>query len=150
MELFKAGKYKATGFPGVPMSNDQRDCVQSDVNDIWTDFKCDVKCVRTFAQDSAMEGQTFSGKSAAKVGLVTHIVNDFSTMIRHKSHLQGHSKMMHAFFAEEQMEKTEEEQPGTEVHETEEKDENKIHEAIEAAQAEAEADVKPIQTDKKL
>lgn len=150
MELFKAGKYKATGFPGVPMSSDQRDHVQSDVNDIWTDFKGDVKSVRTFAQDSAMEGQTFSGKAAAKAGLVTHIVNDYSSAVRHKSHLQGHSKMMAAFFAGEQMEKAEEEQPGTEVHETEENGENKIHEAIEAAQAEADADVKPIQTDKKL
>lgn len=150
MELFKAGKYKATGFPGVPMSKEQKEHVQSDVIEIWNDFKGDVKSVRMFAEESAMEGQTFSGKAAAKVGLVTHIVNDYSAVALTKSNSQSHSKIIRAFFAEEKMEKTEEEQPGTEVPEIEEKDENKIHEAIEAAQAESDADVKPIQTDKKL
>lgn len=149
MELFKAGKYKATGFPGVPMSKEQKEHVQSDVIDIWNDFKADVKSVRMFAEDSAMEGQTFSGKAASKVGLVTHIVNDYSMAVRHKSHLQNGSKAM-AFLAEEQTETSKEEMDETELPEKEEKGETNIQEAIESAQAEADSDIKPIQTDKKL
>lgn len=72
--LFQAGKFKAAGLPGRPMSKDEAAMFQTEVERIWADFKATVREGRSLAgatvPDSAMEGQTFRGAAAVSAGLV--------------------------------------------------------------------------------
>lgn len=78
VHMIKSGKYKATGAPGTAPTDDQLAWEQETVNEMHADFKATVKQVRKFAQDADMEGQVFTGKTAAKKGLVTGTVRDLS------------------------------------------------------------------------
>jgi len=78
VNVIKSGKYKAAGAPGTSMTEDQLAWEQETVNEMHSDFKATVKQVRKFAQDADMEGQIFTGKTAAKKGLVTGVVSDLS------------------------------------------------------------------------
>ena len=81
-ELVKAGKYKGIGIDGLGMSPEQRDLLQTEVDDIHADFKAAVTSVREFVSDDAMQGQSFSGKRAAEAGLVTSLVNGFDELMQ--------------------------------------------------------------------
>lgn len=78
VHVIKSGKYKAAGAPGTSPTDEQLAWEQETVNDMHADFKATVKQVRKFAQDCDMEGQVFTGKVAAKKGLVTGVVSDLS------------------------------------------------------------------------
>jgi hypothetical protein len=81
MDVIKSGLYKGAGIAGTSLDDQQREMLQKEVEEIHADFKADVKAVREFADDSAMEGQTFSGKNAAAAGLVTGLVNGFDELM---------------------------------------------------------------------
>ena len=81
MDVIKSGLYKGAGIAGTSLDDKQRGMLQKEVEEIHADFKADVKAVREFADDSAMEGQTFSGKNAAAAGLVTGLVNGFDELM---------------------------------------------------------------------
>jgi hypothetical protein len=81
MDVIKSGLYKGAGIAGTSLDDKQREMLQKEVEEIHADFKADVKAVREFADDSAMEGQTFSGKNAAAAGLVTGLVNGFDELM---------------------------------------------------------------------
>ena len=55
--------------------------LQEEVSDIHADFKAAVKSVRSFVEDSSMEGQMFSGKRGAEAGLVTSLTNGFDELM---------------------------------------------------------------------
>lgn len=78
VHVIKSGKYKAAGAPGTAPTEEQLAWEQETVNEMHADFKATVKQVRKFAKDEDMEGQVFTGKTAAKKGLVTGTVNDLS------------------------------------------------------------------------
>jgi len=111
MDVIKAGKLKAIGVPGTSMTEEQRKHVQDDVNEIHTDFKNDVKMVRTEVEDDHMEGQGFSGKKSAEHNMVTGLADDLEEAL-------GRSAQWRAF--------------------TEEKDEHEKHEDSETAEEEKE------------
>ena len=81
MDVIRAGAMKGAGIPGTSLDAGQRQMLQSEVNEIWADFKAAVKGVREFVDDASMEGQTFSGKKAAEAGMVTALVNGFDEMM---------------------------------------------------------------------
>lgn len=81
MDVIRAGTYKGAGIPGTSLDANQRKMLQDEVVSIWDDFKAAVKSVRSFVEDSSMEGQTFSGKKAAEAGLVTSLVNGFDELM---------------------------------------------------------------------
>ena len=82
MDVIKSGIYKGAGIPGTSLDEAQRKMLQQEVEDIHADFKEAVKSVRSFVEDSSMEGQQFSGKRAAEAGLVTSLTNGFDEMIQ--------------------------------------------------------------------
>jgi signal peptide peptidase SppA len=81
MDVIRAGTYKGAGIPGTSLDANQRKMLQDEVLSIHEDFKAAVKSVRSFVEDSSMEGQTFSGKKAAEAGLVTSLVNGFDELM---------------------------------------------------------------------
>ena len=82
MDVIKSGAYKGAGIPGTSLDEGQRKMLQQEVEDIHVDFKDAVKSVRSFVEDSSMEGQQFSGKRAAEAGLVTALTNGFDEMVQ--------------------------------------------------------------------
>jgi hypothetical protein len=81
MEVIKSGLFKGAGISGTSLDDQQREMLQREVEEIHSDFKTAVKSVREFADDSAMEGQSFSGKNAAEAGLITGLVNGFDELM---------------------------------------------------------------------
>lgn len=81
MDVIKSGAYKGAGIPGTSLDDNQRRMLQEEVSDIHSDFKAAVKSVRSFVEDSSMEGQMFSGKRGAEAGLVTSLTNGFDELM---------------------------------------------------------------------
>lgn len=81
MEVIKSGDLKGAGISGTALSDAQRKMLHDQTVEIHTDFKNDVKAVRSFVQDSDMDGQVFSGKVAASKGLVTGLVDGFDELM---------------------------------------------------------------------
>lgn len=69
VEVFAAGKYKSTGMPGVALTDDQRAWLQSDVEEIASDFRSAVLVRGRSIPAEAMEGQTFSARQAMRFNL---------------------------------------------------------------------------------
>lgn len=80
-EVIKSGIFKGAGIQGTSLDDNQRSMLQAEVIDIHQDFKAAVKAVRSFVEDSSMEGQCFSGKRGAEAGLVTGLVNGFDELM---------------------------------------------------------------------
>lgn len=72
VELIKAGKFKAAGYPGTSLTSDQRAQLQGQVDQIHKMFTDHVKANRAVSDD-AMQGQTFIGEQAVKAGLIDRI-----------------------------------------------------------------------------
>ena len=81
MEVIRSGALKGAGISGTALSDAQHKMLHDQTVEIHTDFKDDVKAVRSFVQDADMEGQVFSGKVAASKGLVTGLVNGFDELM---------------------------------------------------------------------
>jgi signal peptide peptidase SppA len=69
VEVFAAGKFKGMATPGVPLSEEQRALIQSDIEEIATDFKTAVLARGRKIPDAAMEGQSFSARNAQRLNL---------------------------------------------------------------------------------
>jgi signal peptide peptidase SppA len=69
MEVFAAGKFKSAGTPGTSLSDDQRDWLRSEVEEVAGDFRAAVLARGRRIPDEAMEGQTFSGQKAMRFNL---------------------------------------------------------------------------------
>jgi signal peptide peptidase SppA len=69
VEVFAAGKFKGMATPGVPLSEEQRALIQSDIEEIAIDFKTAVLARGRKIPDAAMEGQTFSARNAQRLNL---------------------------------------------------------------------------------
>lgn len=76
IELFTSGKYKGMGFPGTPLSQDQRDLLNERVMEIAQMFYDQVRANRPDVGDEAMQGQTFKADRALAHGLIDSIVTD--------------------------------------------------------------------------
>jgi ClpP class serine protease len=72
IELIKAGKYKAMGFPGSSMTLEQRNFLQGQVNSINAAFHSAVLAKREIKEED-LEGQAFSGGEAFARGFVDEI-----------------------------------------------------------------------------
>lgn len=81
VELIKAGKLKGIGFPGTQLNEEQRAHLKERVIRIHDEFKAHIRANRGGIADSAMEGQTFSGKDAAKIQLVDMVVTSKADVV---------------------------------------------------------------------
>lgn len=69
----KEAKYKGAGAIGNPLTDEQRENIQSSVDSSFKIFKNAVLSMRPDVPDSAMQGQTFRGDEAKKQKLVDRI-----------------------------------------------------------------------------
>lgn len=81
MQVIKAGKLKGAGIEGTKLSDEQKDDLQTQVDELYEDFKTAVRGKRKMVKDEDMEGQVFSGKTAARKGLVTGLAPSLSALI---------------------------------------------------------------------
>ena len=75
VEVFTVGKFKAMGAPGVPLTEDQRALIQSNLGEIAQEFHDAVLSNGRKVPADAMEGQTFRGKQAERVNLAKVVKN---------------------------------------------------------------------------
>jgi len=81
VDLIKAGKFKAAGFPGTTLSEDQRALLQERVDQLHAAFKESVRAKRRYVRDTDMEGQDFYGREAAEKRLLTGLVSSREQLI---------------------------------------------------------------------
>lgn len=90
VEVFAAGKFKSTGFPGVALTDDQREWLQSDVEEIASDFRAAVLARGRSIPAEAMEGQTFSSRKAMRFNLAGTVKNrDAALAMLRSRHVAG-------------------------------------------------------------
>lgn len=69
-EPITSGKFKAMGFPGTSLSEEQREQLQFRVDNLAEEFKAAVRGSRGNIDDEFMQGQTFTAKEALEIGLI--------------------------------------------------------------------------------
>jgi signal peptide peptidase SppA len=69
VEVFSVGKYKAMGVPGLPLSDEQRSLISSNLAEIASDFHAAVLARGRAIPAEALEGQSFSGRQAQRHNL---------------------------------------------------------------------------------
>lgn len=73
VDVIASGKYKGAGVPGTSLSQEQRELLQRQVNDLADEFKVHVSANRDGLVDmDAMQGQSF----AASAGLSEHLIDE--------------------------------------------------------------------------
>ncbi len=85
IEVFAAGKFKSAGTPGTSLTDEQREWLQTDVNEIAADFKSAVLSKGRKIPDEAMEGQTFSARNAQRFNLAGTIKDRATAVARLRS-----------------------------------------------------------------
>lgn len=70
-----SGKYKLLGASFKPLTDEERDMLQTESDRIHAEFKQAVKAVREVS-DEHLQGQIFRGEEAAGIGLTDGIVED--------------------------------------------------------------------------
>lgn len=73
MDVFTTGAFKAIGYDGTSLTNEQRTWIQGQVAYLSTRFKDFVRSRRPKVKDEAMEGQWFTGEQAIEAGLADGI-----------------------------------------------------------------------------
>jgi len=82
VEVFAAGKFKGAGVPGVPLTGDQRDWLQAQVEEIAGDFRTAVMARGRKIPEEALEGQSFSARMAQRLNLAGVVRNRDEAMAR--------------------------------------------------------------------
>jgi len=82
VEVFSVGKYKAMGAPGTPLTDDQRELIQSNLAETAADFHAAVLSRGRAIPAEAMEGQTFSGRQAQRFNLAGMVPDRAEAMRR--------------------------------------------------------------------
>ncbi len=80
-ELIKAGRHKATGISGLPISDDDRALLQEAVNETYNTFTTAVRAGRGDLPDDVMQGQMFSANRALDAGLADGIVASYRSAL---------------------------------------------------------------------
>ena len=84
VEVFAVGKYKAMGAPGTPLTDDQRELINSNLAEIAGEFHKAVMARGRSIPAEAMEGQTFSGRQAQRFNLAGMVSDRGEAMRRLK------------------------------------------------------------------
>lgn len=80
-EVYKDGALKGDGIVGVPLTEEQKAHIQSQVNYVGRQFRSTVLRTRANVPAEAMQGQSFYGAQGAENGLVTGLVNSLDELI---------------------------------------------------------------------
>lgn len=79
--VVKAGKHKAAGLPGNPLSEEEIKLLQEKVDGIYQRFTSMISAKRPQVASSTMQGQTFFGKEAQKLKLVDALTNSVGSLV---------------------------------------------------------------------
>jgi len=82
MVVIKSGKFKGAGIEGTSLSEEQIANFQETMDMVAADFKASVNMKRKMVKAEAMEGQPFTGKQGASLGLVTGLADSFNDALR--------------------------------------------------------------------
>jgi len=82
VDVFAAGKFKGAGVPGVPLTGEQRDWMQAQVEEIAGDFRTAVLARGRKIPEEALEGQSFSARMAQRLNLAGVVRNREEAMAR--------------------------------------------------------------------
>jgi signal peptide peptidase SppA len=82
VEIFKSGKYKAAGFPGVALDEEVRKHLQLEVMETYNEFAGFVKKYRADLNYEYMQGQTLTGRKAADVGMVDGTAKNIDSLLQ--------------------------------------------------------------------
>ena len=82
VEIFKSGKYKAAGFPGVALDEEVRKHLQLEVMETYNEFAGFVKKYRADINYEYMQGQTLTGRKAAEVGMVDGTAKNIDSLLQ--------------------------------------------------------------------
>ena len=82
VEVFSVGKYKAMGAPGTPLTDDQRELINSNLAETAEEFHAAVLARGRSIPPEAMEGQTFSGRQAQRFNLAGMVPDRAEAMRR--------------------------------------------------------------------
>lgn len=82
MEVFAVGKYKAIGHPANPLTDEHRDHIRENLQEVAADFHAAVLSRGRAIPAEALEGQAFSGKQAQKMNLAGMVPNRAEAMRR--------------------------------------------------------------------
>lgn len=81
LQLFRDGKYKALGYPGKAMTDDEKEFLEGEVTGLSAKFKDFVKSRRPKIDPKALEGQCLSGTKAKNAGLVDGFYRDLDALV---------------------------------------------------------------------
>lgn len=81
LEVFTVGRYKAMGMPGTSLTDEQRQLIESNLGEIAQDFHTAVLSKGRNIPPEAMEGQTFTGRQAERMGL-SQLIDDYSEVTK--------------------------------------------------------------------
>lgn len=90
MEIFKSGKYKAAGYPGTDLTDDQKQEIQGTIDELGAMFRAHVSASRPGADPANMQGQTFLGAKAVALGFADDDAPSMASfMTRFKAYLNA-------------------------------------------------------------
>lgn len=78
VRVFTSGKFKAAGYPGTSLTEEQADNIQEGIDAMFTDFRDAVLRRGRNISDETMQGQTFSGKVGAELNVATDTVSGYA------------------------------------------------------------------------
>jgi len=87
-EMIASGKYKGMLFPGIPVTDEQRELLEDNVDTLATSFKNFVVDRRGNVPESLMEGQTVFG-AEAKAGLLIDEIGTLADAIYEAAEIAG-------------------------------------------------------------
>jgi signal peptide peptidase SppA len=73
VSLFASGANKGAGFPGVPLTDEQRNTIRADITRMALEFKNHVTTNRPDVPESAMDGRMFGAMEALEIGLIDDV-----------------------------------------------------------------------------
>lgn len=76
MQMISAGKYKGVGASWKPLTDEETEMLQAQVDSMYADFKAAVTSKRPKVADSTMQGQWFDGAAADDLYLVDELSGD--------------------------------------------------------------------------
>lgn len=77
VQAISDGKYKLTGAPFKPLSDEEKSMLQARVDAIGTQFRAALTASRTIAAED-MQGQSFTGEEAVAKGFADALANDLA------------------------------------------------------------------------
>lgn len=81
VHVISSGWAKGIGWEGAEITNEQLDFLKADIMENAQVFKNDLKSVRKSIPEEAMNGQWFSGRKAAALGIITGIAPNIESVL---------------------------------------------------------------------